>query len=163
MRWVQLESIHLTLKFLGELDPAQIQAVIDVCRGCVEGLTPFELQAAGLGVFPQPSRPRVVWVGLQTSGKVLSDLQSSLESGLAQAGFGAEERPFHAHLTLGRTRRDLSRTQEQALADHLRGEEVGVIGKWRVEEIALMRSDLRPEGAVYTPVETFRLVRGEQP
>ncbi len=132
VRWVRAENIHLTLKFLGEITPNQVDKLVEAAAQYLRPLSPFELRAIGLGVFPQPAKPRVIWVGVKGDGARLNSLQGGLESRLAREGFEADERGYHPHLTLGRTRRDLRRDDEKALADALAAEFVGDLGVWRV-------------------------------
>lgn len=160
VRWVRAENIHLTLKFLGEITPSQVDKLVEAAAPYLRPLSPFELRAIGLGVFPQPAKPRVIWVGVKGDETRLNSLQGGLESGLASEGFEPGERGYHPHLTLGRTRRDLRRDDEKALADALAAESVGDLGAWRVADVALMRSDLKPDGPVYTEVEIFPLAGG---
>jgi 2'-5' RNA ligase len=157
VRWVAPGNIHLTLKFLGETTPGQSDRVIGILARLLTDRRPFTLKAAGLGVFPTPKRPRVIWVRVEDSARQLIDLQSALEQSLAEVGFRPEGRAYHPHLTLGRTRRGLNGAAEQALSEVLSHHEIGALGEWRVEGLTLMRSDLRPDGPVYTPVRALAL------
>lgn len=152
VRWVPAENIHLTLKFLGEISSEEAQLLVDRAGPIAAGSQPIELKASGLGVFPNPKRPNVIWVGVGGADEGLAALQGELESSLAAAGFDRERRDFHPHLTLGRTRRGLSRSTMKSLADGLSRAGVGDLGHWRVETLALMRSELRPDGARYSLV-----------
>lgn len=157
VRFVKPEGIHLTLKFLGEVPAGKVDAVGRAVAGAAEQIGPFEATAGGFGMFPDPKRPRVLWVGVGDPSGGLSRLQAAVERALVPLGFETEDRPFHPHLTLGRANRGGSRSDERALGDHLAGCEIAELGSWRVTECALMKSDLRPAGAVYTRVEAFAL------
>lgn len=157
VRWVSPENIHLTLKFLGEISSAEAQVVADSAGPIAAGCRPFDLKASGLGVFPNPKRPRVIWVGVGGADGGVATLNRELESALTEVGFDREGRGFHPHLTLGRTRRGIRRSDLKALAEGLARASVGDLGQWRVETLALMRSELRPEGPRYSVVASLPL------
>jgi len=148
IRMVRPEGIHLTLRFLGEASPAQIEALLPRLAVAAAACPPCEARAAGLGTFPERGSPRVLWLGLDVPSPVV-DLQAASERAARAAGFEREERPFQAHLTLGRWR-------ERAPRPELPPAE---LGSTRLEALALFRSDLRPDGAVYTALGRFPLGR----
>lgn len=147
--WVRADRIHLTLKFLGNVPPDQIQAIQSALETVAASATPFRLQPAGCGAFPTLKQMRVVWVGLRGEDQALHSLQKSVGDALGSLGFEPEDRPFRAHLTLGRVkgRQRLRALQEALLAR--RGFELEVFD---VTELVLYKSDLLPEGARYTPL-----------
>jgi 2'-5' RNA ligase len=158
VRWVRPEGIHLTLKFLGDV-PAEAVPKIEAALGAVSRNAPaFDIRIGGTGCFPNPRRPRVIWVGVdEPSGRLLR-LQRAVEEGLYVVGFPPERRRFTPHLTLGRinrraTQRDRARVGEYASSDAC-GEDVGTMP---VDHFALIRSFLKPTGAEYTTLATFRL------
>lgn len=151
VRWVKPDNIHLTLKFLGNVDSALTPGLIDGVREAVAGLGPFHLSLAGLGAFPNPARARVVWVGLEGDLEPLADLQQRVEGQTAKLGFAKDERPFSPHLTLGRVN-NASSDQQRLLKDALLGLSVPAYEGFEVNEIVVLRSELRPGGAVYTPL-----------
>ncbi len=157
VRWVSPEKIHVTLKFLGEIPAEQVETVCRVVAQVATSAAPFELEAAGAGVFPNLRRPRVIWVGVQGDLPALHALQASLERELARAGFPEEERPFSPHLTLGRVQDRATPAEARSLGQTVAGLEVPSLGRWRVEQVVVMRSDLRPEGPIYTPLRVLRL------
>jgi 2'-5' RNA ligase len=156
VRWVSMEGIHLTLKFLGDTPSGRIGDIHAVMKEAVRGDSAFPIAASGLGCFPNPNRPRVIWAGLRKSAE-LADLQHRLEKGLAEIGFPRESRAFSPHLTLGRVRDglppDTLRRIGTALTDAPPDEEIGM----RVEAIHLFRSVLRPSGAEYTRLHSVPL------
>jgi len=160
VRWVKPEHIHLTFKFLGELSSERVQLVIDTTRPVAAAGPPFDLQAIGLGVFPNTRRPNVIWVGVAGDVPRLGALQAGLESSLARAGFDSERRAFHPHLTLGRARRDLGRSTQAALGEGLSQVQIGALGAWRVGSLVLMRSELRPDGPRYFRLDNLPLGSG---
>ncbi len=159
VRWVKPEGIHLTLKFLGNVPASKIEEVQQaLTRICAE-FPPFSFSIGGLGCFPNPRRPRVVWVGVQEEEGILKRLQKVIEDGMAELGFPREGREFHAHLTLGRTQRRASSSDVRRLGQLVAQTEVGELGQMQVRGVSLMKSDLKPTGAVYTRLAEARLER----
>lgn len=148
-KWVSPEGIHLTLKFLGDVQVSRIDEVVREMRAALEGHQSFYLNVEGLGCFPNLRNPRVLWLGLTGGVRELAALQNDIEQFVAPLGFPTEDRPFHPHLTLARTAREARRDEIAAIGQAAeRG--VGTLGGWRVDGVSLMRSQLRPSGAVYT-------------
>ena len=160
VRWVRPEGIHLTLKFLGDIDVDSVPAISTALGRCADSAAPFDLYLEGVGVFPNARRPRVVWVGLGGALESLQGLQQSVERELEALGFTRERRAFTPHLTLGRVRDGASAQQGRALSEAIAGASVqpGVV--LPVRELALMKSDLQPTGAVYTRLHAARLGQG---
>ena len=159
VRWTRPESIHLTLQFLGEVAPGQIEAIVNALREVSAERPPFTFQVMGVGVFPNPHRPRVVWAGVSEPNEPLLDLQKAVGQALAPLGFPPEKRGFTPHLTIGRAARHAGRRELSELGAAVIQAEVGVVGQVRVDHITLMKSDLRPGGAVYTPLAVVPLGR----
>jgi 2'-5' RNA ligase len=152
VRWVKSSGIHLTLKFLGDVPAGQIQD-LDAGLQCACGsFGPFTLAIAGLGCYPNPGRPRVVWVGVEDPGCVVGKLQQSVEREIAPLGYSTEARPFSPHLTLGRAQRNAPKSELRSLGDVVVSHRVGQLAQMEVSAVSLIRSDLRPSGAVYTPL-----------
>jgi 2'-5' RNA ligase len=147
--WTGPNGIHLTLKFIGETDSARVEAIHAAMRVGCRDHQPFDLCANGIGAFPNSSQPRVVWVGLAGDLEALARLQTNIETAIVPLGYPSEDRPFSPHLTLGRVKR-ASGGEVRRLGEKLAHETVGQIGAWYVDRIALMCSDLKPTGAVYT-------------
>jgi 2'-5' RNA ligase len=154
VRWVKPGSIHLTLKFLGIVHPAQIDDIAAVAAQVVRNEPVFTLCAAGLGSFPSQRNPRVIWVGLQGELERLSHIQARLEDGLVPLGFAREQRKFRPHLTLGRLK---DRGNRQALIEAMAELEIPEFDSFDVTEIILYKSDLRPTGAIYTKLHRMPL------
>ena len=150
VRWVEPGSIHLTLKFLGDIPAEQIQPIVAAAMGAVQDEPPVSLGVSGLGAFPNPRRPRVIWVGIEGDVERLGRLQTRLEEALGPLGFPREERAFRPHLTVGRVK-DPRRPPDltRALADVT----VPRCNSFDVREILLYKSDLRPTGAIYTKLQ----------
>jgi len=160
VRWVRVEGIHLTLKFLGDVPASSIDGISQALEVACGGFEPFTLEAAGLGCFPNSRRPRVLWVGVREESGVLNRLQKSVEDELARLGFERERRSFNPHLTLGRVQRRVSHNDRQRLGELIAESEVGLLDSMRVPAVKLMRSDLQPAGAVYTALARVALGSG---
>jgi 2'-5' RNA ligase len=152
--WVKPENVHLTLKFLGGVEEARVPLVQRAIQEGLRGEGPLVLTLAGLGVFPNPRSPRVVWVGVEGDTERMEKLQKRLEQALEEVGFPREARSFSPHITLGRMRSRQGAASLMELVGHLGA---SMVGSMRAESIELMRSQLHPAGAVYTILESFPL------
>lgn len=150
VRWTRPSAIHLTLQFLGDVAPGKIEAAAEALRGTCAGQHPFTFELRGLGVFPNPSRPRIVWVGIAEPGGALAALQRGVTGALAPLGFEAEQRPYTPHLTIGRVAREAGRRELVEVGELVTRTAGGTLGQVFVEHITLMKSDLQPAGAVYS-------------
>lgn len=155
IRWVTKKNIHLTLKFLGNIDPSRIPLIAAQMNAAARLLPSFSLMAKGVGVFPNLHRARVLWVGLTGDCDQLSAIQANLETGLESIGFARESRDFHAHLTIGRLRQ---RIDGQTIGAVLESLKATTSDPFRVDRLKLYRSMLKPAGAVYSVLHTARLM-----
>jgi 2'-5' RNA ligase len=157
VKWVEPDALHLTLKFLGEVDdaqePALRAALLDAAGAAAEprGVT---LHIEGFGVFPDARRPRVVWAGIAPD-PALELLPDRVERAFAPLGFPTEARAFRPHLTLGRATRE-ARPRDFAGLDEALGA-VAFAETVLVSDLDLMRSTLQPSGAVYQVAHRERL------
>lgn len=154
IRWVATQNIHLTLKFLGDIDPSRVPAVAAKLDSAAAAIAPFEIKASGVGVFPNLRHARVLWVGLAGEIDLLTALQTILESGLDSVGFKGEPRDFRAHLTIGRTRR---RMDAQTLGAALESLRAAGSDSFRVDRLTLFQSKLKSAGAEHIPLHTSLL------
>lgn len=148
--WTNPNSIHLTLKFLGDIRESQIQPLQGVLQRAAAPAQPFSLEARGVGAFPNPRAPRVIWLGLVGgSGEMgaLRRLQAEIENGTAELGFQKEARAFTPHLTLARIR---DRVDQGVLDKILAANQNRAVGRFTAASVGLIRSELRPSGTVYT-------------
>jgi 2'-5' RNA ligase len=150
VRWVSPKGIHLTLRFLGDTPASQVNDLEATLVHAADGYSPFKLRPEGLGAFPNMRTPRVVWVGLAGDVVALKGLQGSVEKGVARLGFPAEEGHFHPHLTLGRLARSASKDEQRAVGQLVASAGWMRRGDWQVDGVSLIRSQLKPDGAVYT-------------
>lgn len=146
VRWVREEGLHLTLKFYGEVAPERLEVIEESVRLAGEGASRLELRLGELGAFPGPSRPRVLWIGIEAP-PALGLLQDRLERGGESIGFPPEGAPYRPHITLGRVREG-HRPPRQAL-DAFAGAYARV--PFTAVELVLFESVLMPHGSRYEP------------
>jgi 2'-5' RNA ligase len=147
IRWVQSENIHLTLKFLGDVEETNFDEIAEALSKTADGYTEMSLKAKGIGVFPSIKRPRVLWVGLTGQLESLVKLQNTLDKNLKTLGFPEEKRPFKGHLTIGRIKGKINTKKFGDALLTFRGFETETFA---VGRIILYKSELKPAGAVYT-------------
>ncbi len=151
--WIDPAKMHLTLKFLGEVDEAQREPIGTALASVGHAHAPFELAAAGAGTFPGPARPRVLWVGLKSGLREIGLLAADVERACAPLGFPPEARPFRGHVTLGRVRAPRGVGRVVRAMSALQGT---TFGTWTAREIVLYRSHLGGgRGARYEPLARF--------
>jgi 2'-5' RNA ligase len=149
--WVKAENFHVTLRFLGEIDPMLTIELQQLCRVVTKRIRPFNLSIDRLGMFPSPERPRVLWAGGEAPSTFL-DLASFLNHELVKIGFSKERKPAISHITLARIK---------GRADQSIGEAISSLGRlpgWTLhaDRLMLMESRLSSHGAAYTPLFTQR-------
>jgi 2'-5' RNA ligase len=148
VRWVRPETLHVTLRFLGQVETSRVAGLAAQVAGAIAGIAPFRLTLGGLQVFPGPSRPRVVALEIAPAAP-LAALAAAVERGVVAAGFEPEPRRFRPHLTLGRVR--------GRAAPDVAGVAPPPPSPFEVSEAVLFRSDLGSQGAHYTPLERMSL------
>jgi len=145
--WVKPENIHLTLKFLGDVDGSRLGRVRDAVERASGSTSHFQVTVGGAGCFPSPGSPRVLWVGLAGMPEELSKLHRQIEDSLAREGFPREAKRFSPHLTIARLRAPQNGAR---LAEALMNTGFGPEA-FEAREVIVMRSDLNPSGSIYTP------------
>ncbi|GAB4528041.1 MAG: RNA 2',3'-cyclic phosphodiesterase [Anaerolineales bacterium] len=156
VRWSSPENIHLTLKFLGDVSVQNLPLLKDALRAEAASRSLFDLSVGGLGAFPKVNQPRVIWVGVEAPDD-LSSLQRAIENQMERLGYERQARPFAAHLTLGRVSRNVEARELRQVAQVLQEYKLGFLGVSRVTAVHLYRSDLTPDGAIYTRLFTAPL------
>jgi len=146
LRWVKPENIHLTLKFLGNVDEGMLDKIKRALRVACSGYKNFTLEAKGMGIFPDRRRPRVLWVDIKENDS-LKSLQRAIEDAMVSTGFERDERGFSPHLTIARFR---SSAEIGQLYDKIQLYKERYFGTMNVDSVLLMESRLRPAGAEYT-------------
>jgi 2'-5' RNA ligase len=157
VRWVRSESLHLTLVFLGERPAAQVDAITTRVGAVCAAHAPFALRVAGMGCFPSPSRPRVLWAGLAGEIAALKALQRDVLDALVRAGLAAAEERFDPHLTLGRVRNEVPLGPRSALGRAWVALPSPALPPIPIRACHLMRSELGRGGARYSALRTFPL------
>ncbi len=161
IRWVRAEGIHLTLKFLGDVPVGRVERIAEELKEACRGFAPFVLRCGGLGCFPNPRRPRVIWVGIEEETGSLARLQRAIEKRLAPLGYPPEKRPFNPHLTLGRVRSGVRSSELRRLGESIEAADIGLVSEVDARAVDLIRSDLQPSGAVYTQLVEVPLTTEE--
>ena len=157
VRWVDPRGIHLTLKFLGDVSLDRLDDITAALVEATRGLSPFQLEVGGLGVFPNPRRVRVAWVGISGEIDRLQHLQQQVESSLAKIGFPAEARGFTPHLTLARVRDQVSPDEQQSFGHFIESSDFKSSHNIMVDTVFLMRSQLTRQGAIYSRLSSVEL------
>lgn len=153
VRWVPENNIHVTLKFLGDTSPANLEILKKILTTEANRVQAFDLKIEGLGAFPSLRRPRVIWVGVEAPPALFA-LQRSIDTETQRLGYAPEDRPFSPHLTLGRLSHNAMPDEIRKIGDMLSASKVSLSAIVKVKTVILFRSDLLPGGAVYTPIHT---------
>jgi 2'-5' RNA ligase len=155
-KWVEPDSIHLTLKFLGNIAADRTGEIIAAMKKAAGDISPFQLKVEGPGVFPNPRRVQVAWVGLGGELETLGELQERMESEMEKLGFTRETRKFTPHLTLARVRDQATPDERQRLGKIITEIDFKA-GNIDVNTICLMKSQLTRQGAIYTRIGSVSL------
>lgn len=154
VRWVTENQLHLTLKFLGEVRDDQLSAVCQAAEQACAAVTPFPLRISGLGVFPAPRNPRVLWCGVVDPTQSCRAWVEAADPRLADLNFKPETRAFTPHITLGRSK---SSVGAEVLREALETVSLPETEEMTVDRVIVFESILRPSGAVYKPLATLPL------
>jgi 2'-5' RNA ligase len=148
IRWIKPENIHMTLKFLGEVELAKIQIIENYLNIIANEIQPFHINLDGIGAFPNWGHPRIIWISIEKSEPLLL-LAKMIEENMRNLGFQKEIRPFSPHLTIGRIRDNVFLEDLQILEIKCRTLS-RIENHIRITNIQLYKSDLYPLGPVYT-------------
>ncbi len=152
--WERTEKLHLTLKFLGEIEAARLEAVARAASRAAEASVKFEVSLREAGAFPASGNPRVLWLGLHDASGHLAELQERLESECEREGFAREKRPFRPHITIARIRFPNAAARHLGRVHREREFAPAVFG---VSEFVVMQSQLGAGGSRYTPLSRHEL------
>jgi 2'-5' RNA ligase len=156
VRWVPVTNMHLTLKFLGDVSPTNVEMLSEMLRSEADLFYCFDLRLNGLGSFPNLKRPRVIYIGIQAPA-MLEALQRGIESASRRLGYESEERGFSPHLTIGRVKQNVTATEQQSIRRALEETRIDLLGTARVDSVHLYKSDLMPSGSIYTRLYSAKL------
>ena len=152
IKWVKPENMHLTLKFLGSTREDKIEDISDIIKNTAKALTCFNVAVSGLGAFPNSNNPKVIWAGLKADD-VLYNFQKAIDISLEPLGFAREKRPFSPHLTIGRVRDSRAKKKLRDVFEKIDPNPCS----FEAENITFYKSDLMPEGPVYTVLKSVKL------
>jgi len=150
IKWVNPEGIHITLKFLGNISIKQITAINEAIKEAAQGFSPFRLEIAGVGAFPDLRQPRVLWVAINGDVNRLTELQQKLDSLLVSCNFHKEARKFVPHLTLARIKDSVLPEQRRNIGTSIKPLRINAGISFDVQTVSLMRSQLTSRGAIYS-------------
>lgn len=156
IRWVDPESMHLTLFFLGDVEGDRVPSIEEALERASAGVRPFTARLDGVGAFPDLDRPRVIWVGISEGAQQLEELKKAVDEVLEPLGFEPDRRPFHPHLTLGRVKQAGRRGAVAGAASSWSFP----AGSWTVDRLVFYQSILTRKGAIYQQLAAPRLGRG---
>lgn len=155
IKWVAPENVHLTLKFLGSTTDALLPDIRKSLSKILSSYKPFYIRIYGTGIFPNRKYPRIIWTGIYDSD-ILNKMRADIEQAMALLGFQKEDKEFNPHLTLGRVR---SPKGVVNIVNELDNYKIMEFGMLHVDHIKLMKSDLKPKGAVYTCLHDIPLMK----
>jgi RNA 2',3'-cyclic 3'-phosphodiesterase len=157
VKWVNPDNIHLTLKFLGNVELRKIDSIIIAAEKAVLGVSPFQLKLSGVGVFPDLNNIQVIWTGLEGELDKLRGIQSKLETELNILGFPYDKRRFQAHLTLARVSEKTKYAEKQILSDMISEAKIAGDISFKVDSISLIQSFLTRTGAIYNRLSEIKM------
>ena len=158
IKWVDPNGMHLTLKFLGNIEPKMIDPITEAMNEAAQKVPPFTLDVQQLGAFPNLKRVQVVWLGLGGEIDKIKQLNQFVEVNLARVGFAPEQRPFKPHLTLARLGNEASPDERQRFGELIASTRFETNQSIKVASINLMRSQLTREGAIYSRISSAELL-----
>jgi len=156
VKWVEPKKIHLTLQFLGDVGVEVIEEMAGLLKEAFLDNPPFDVKLFGLGAFPSPKKPRVVFLGIQAGSGELKAVSDAVHRVTEEFGFRREKRPFRPHVTLGRIRNPRKSGDISAALEKMG--EAGA-GSYQNDVVYLVASELRPTGPIYTTLDSFPLGR----
>lgn len=149
IRWVDFENLHITLKFMGDVDDKKKEPIAAALTEALKKYPPFNVDLEGAGVFPNARNPRVLWIGVNQGKNELTQLAGDLEQLATRFGVRREEKRFHPHLTIGRTKAFCK--VDAIVAQIIKTQE------FPIDTVTFFKSVLKPDGPVYEPLQRFRL------
>lgn len=146
VKWEKFEKLHVTLKFLGDIDESRVNEISNLLEKLVHNYSPFNTSILDFGGFPDLKNPKVLYIGLSHNSE-LPKFQNELEKSLSEIGFEKEKRRFIPHITVGRVKKRIHIKESLPIIQSI----------FDITQIGLIKSELRPEGSVYTPLKLFKL------
>ena len=156
VKWVNHSNLHVTLKFIGETEEEDAERFSEIVQKAVRGFAPFEMSLNELGFFPGPHKPRIIWVGVDKGKEELQKIWKEVELAFQEEGFPLSDKNFKPHVTIGRIRRVQKKVPAQKWINEHSAYD---LSPYLVDNITVYRSDLQPQGAVYTPIDRVYLAK----
>ncbi|MFH1665241.1 MAG: RNA 2',3'-cyclic phosphodiesterase [Candidatus Omnitrophota bacterium] len=153
IKWLSADTVHLTLKFLGDIPEEKAPVITARLRETVRGCRPFTIEFSGIGVFPGWDRPKVLWIGVGKGAREVVDLASRVDGAMALEGFEQDERPFSPHITMGRIKGPKNKKKLEGLLKSIHVEPASSF----ISRIIVFKSVLTEKGAIHTPLDTVDL------
>jgi 2'-5' RNA ligase len=154
--WTAESNLHLTLRFFGSVEETEVLAIAEKLQAVATASARLSVTPGPFGCFPNPLRPRILWLGLKGDTDPLIQLESAIRTATAQFGQPPENRAFHPHLTLARIKE--ARRHDLDLLAAMMWRDLPIeLSPWRVNQIELIRSDVKPKGSVYTKLAGYEL------
>ena len=157
IKLVEKENIHMTLQFLGEISEKDVEIVKGALNQCCAKIKKFKMLLRGLGAFPNPKFPRVIWIGTAKGADEVTKLANSLSNDLKRSGFRLESRPFSPHITIARVKR-----YNANLKNLIKKYEDYEFGEVEVSEVRIKKSRLTPQGPIYTTLYSLHLINEDR-
>jgi len=154
VKWVEKDNLHITLKFLGEVQEKDINGSVKAVSSALKGFREFEMEFEGTGTFPGGADPRVVWVGAKAGAQKAKDLALIIDAALSKIGFKKEDREFRSHLTIGRVRDRKNLSSLNTELEKMKNEN---FGKTMIDKVNIMKSTLSPKGPAYEVIRSIVL------
>ena len=149
VKWLAPENIHLTLKFLGEIDDKKSDSIIKIVNEVAANQKSFQARISSIGAFPKINSPRVIWAGIDKGDEETRKIALELENLIAKLGIPKEDRPFSSHITIGRTRSAINRERLVQELSKLNGQLTQENLEFSVKKVTLYKSTLTPQGPIY--------------
>ncbi len=149
---VEPENIHVTLKFLGNIEEENVKEINKVLKKTLRSFQPFQLSIKGTGFFPHPGNPRVIWIGIEEGKEILEEMFKAIEDALDS--FPKEKRGFVPHITVGRVKK---KEEIKRIAEELKKFEDVHFGTFNIRKVIFFKSKLTPQGPIYTPLREYNL------
>ena len=154
VKWVNPKNIHLTIKFIGEFDPSHLELIQSSLTKTLQSFKPFQLEIKGMGVFPSPSKPKVIWLGID-AGESLINMVNIVNRESDVFGYAPERRPFSAHITLGRVKSYASRDDMLNISKSVKAQQNIFVGSQMIDQLHFIKSDLTRSGPIYKTLFTI--------
>ena len=158
IKWVSADNLHLTLKFIGDYPEQNLEQLIDIMDHELKPFPVFDITIQGMGMYPNEKNPRVIWLGI-SHDETLLKIHKQVDNTLQKVGVKPDRRDFDAHLTIARARRRTGKAIVQEVGNILSTNKLDTLGQVTVDEILLIKSELTPQGPIYTQLHRVPLNR----